>query len=183
MFLKVKPCVSRPVMHSRAVRVASKHRPTCIGTADQNQWLGCIILLETVASVPRMVECMKSFNLWEISKERRPLVMFMEVMQLGLLYKMAVILAQVCMFKMYLVTTLVNPALCKKFVRFVERVSIATYKEVLSNVDAGKSTQAPQTALDYWKLDKSATLRDMVMAMRMDHRQSHYTIPANPWDM
>ena len=48
-----------------------------------------------------------------------------------------------------------------------------SYTQYLTEIDAGnhENVPAPQIAIDYWQLDKDATLRDVVIAVRADEAE------------
>ena len=55
-------------------------------------------------------------------------------------------------------------------VGYFEEEAVISYNLYLKEIDEGKqeNISAPKIAIDYWKLDKKATLRDVIIAVRDD---------------
>ena len=53
---------------------------------------------------------------------------------------------------------------------YFEEEAVYSYTEYLGEIDSGKipNVPAPQIAIDYWDLPETATLRDVVIAVRED---------------
>ncbi len=89
---------------------------------------------------------------------------------------------------MYLMTYLVSPKACHRFVGYLEEEAVKTYSRCLEDLDAGKlpkwqTLAAPDIAIDYWRLPKTATMRDVVLAVRADeacHRHVNHTFASLP---
>ena len=66
---------------------------------------------------------------------------------------------------------MISPPACHRFVGYLEEEACRTYTHVLRDMDAGalpewNGVMAPPIAIKYWKLDKDATLRDVILAIR-----------------
>ncbi|MEY3528653.1 MAG: hypothetical protein RLZZ549_1139, partial [Pseudomonadota bacterium] len=64
-------------------------------------------------------------------------------------------------------------------VGYFEEEAVYSYSEYLKEIDEGHipNVPAPKIAIDYWKLDSNATLRDVVIAVRKDeahHRDTNH---------
>nr|WP_264673256.1 alternative oxidase [Marinobacter sp. ELB17] len=57
-----------------------------------------------------------------------------------------------------------------RLVGYFEEAAVYSYGEYLAEVDSGRleNVPAPQIAIDYWKLPADATLRDVIIVVRMD---------------
>ena len=56
---------------------------------------------------------------------------------------------------------------------YLEEEAVHTYTNILEAIDDGrigswKTKPAPEIAIDYWRLKKIATMRDLVLAVRAD---------------
>ena len=62
---------------------------------------------------------------------------------------------------------------------YFEEEAVTSYTQYLEEIDSGRheNVAAPQIAIDYWKMSKDATLRDVVIAVRADeagHRDRNH---------
>ncbi|KAL1559836.1 Ubiquinol oxidase 1a, mitochondrial [Salvia divinorum] len=158
---------------------------------------GCrAMMLETVAAVPGMVGGMllhcKSLRRFEHSggwikalleeaeNERMHLMTFMEVAQPRWYERALVFAVQGVFFNAYFISYLVSPKLSHRIVGYLEEEAIHSYTEFLKELDKGniENVAAPAIAIDYWRLNPEATLRDVVVVVRADeahHRDvNHY---------
>lgn len=148
---------------------------------------GCrAMMLETVAAVPGMVGGMllhcKSLRRFEPSggwiktlleeaeNERMHLMTFMEVAKPKWYERALVITVQGVFFNAYFLAYLASPKLAHRVVGYLEEEAIHSYTEFLKELDNGNidNVPAPAIAVDYWRLPKDATLRDVVMVVRAD---------------
>ncbi|KAG8375210.1 hypothetical protein BUALT_Bualt10G0076700 [Buddleja alternifolia] len=148
---------------------------------------GCrAMMLETVAAVPGMVGGMllhcKSLRRFEHSggwiktlldeaeNERMHLMTFMEVSQPRWYERALVFTVQGVFFNAYFLAYLVSPKLAHRVVGYLEEEAIHSYTEFLKELDKGniENVPAPAIAIDYWRLPKNSTLRDVVMVVRAD---------------
>ena len=81
-----------------------------------------------------------------------------------------IIAAQGVFFNLYFFTYLFWPRAAHRFVGYLEEEAIISYTEYLAGIDAGEieNVPAPRYAIDYWKLDPDARLREVVAAVRLD---------------
>ncbi|XP_010511265.1 PREDICTED: ubiquinol oxidase 1b, mitochondrial-like [Camelina sativa] len=158
---------------------------------------GCrAMMLETVAAVPGMVGGMlvhcKSLRRFEQSggwikalleeaeNERMHLMTFMEVAKPNWYERALVITVQGVFFNAYFLGYLISPKFAHRMVGYLEEEAIHSYTEFLKELENGniENVPAPAIAIDYWRLEVDATLRDVVMVVRADeahHRDvNHY---------
>nr|AAG60173.1 oxidase, putative [Arabidopsis thaliana] len=154
------------------------------------------MLLETVAAVPGMVGGMllhlKSLRRFEHSggwikalleeaeNERMHLMTFIELSQPKWYERAIVFTVQGVFFNAYFLAYVISPKLAHRITGYLEEEAVNSYTEFLKDIDAGKfeNSPAPAIAIDYWRLPKDATLRDVVYVIRADeahHRDiNHY---------
>lgn len=164
------------------------------------QWLRRIIFLESVAGVPGMVGGMlrhlrsiRRFEqdrgwietlLEEAINERMHLLTFLAIRQPGIMMRVMIILAQGVFTNMMFLSYLFSPRTCHRFVGYLEEEAVYTYTRCLQQIDAGKlpewnTQKVPPIALKYWSLPESATMRDLILAVRNDeakHREVNHTL-------
>ena len=153
------------------------------------------VVLETVAAVPGMVagaglhfkslRRMEDDRGWikelldEADNERMHLMTFIEIAQPNILERLIILLAQAIFITFYAVVYLLFPKTAHRIIGYFEEEAVRSYTEFLAEIDSGKieNVPAPQVAIDYWKLDKDATLRDVVIVVREDeagHRDRNH---------
>lgn len=144
------------------------------------------MMLETVAAVPGMVGGMllhlKSIRKFEHSggwikalleeaeNERMHLMTMMELVKPKWYERLLVMLVQGIFFNSFLVCYVISPRLAHRIVGYLEEEAIHSYTEFLKDIDDGKieNVAAPAIAIDYWRLPKDATLKDVVTVIRAD---------------
>lgn len=144
------------------------------------------VVLETVAAVPGMVGGMlnhlKSLRrmqddrgwihtlLDEAENERMHLMTFIAVAKPNWFERALIIIAQGIFFNAFFVLYLLHPRTAHRLVGYFEEEAVVSYTSYLAEIDSGRmpNPPAPQIAIDYWKLPASATLRDVVIAVRAD---------------
>jgi ubiquinol oxidase len=144
------------------------------------------VVLETVAAVPGMVGGMlnhlKSLRrmrdddgwirtlLEEAENERMHLMTFIAVAKPNWFERGLIILAQGLFFNAFFVLYLVHPRTAHRLVGYFEEEAVVSYTAYLAEIDSGRmpNPPAPQIAIDYWNLPATATLRDVVIAVRAD---------------
>jgi len=154
------------------------------------------VVLETVAAVPGMVagllqhlraiRRMRDDQGWikelldEAENERMHLMTFIQVAQPSLFERGLIMIAQAIFYNFYFFLYLFAPKTAHRVIGYFEEEAVTSYTHYLAEIDAGRldNGPAPQIAIDYWKLPKDATLRDVVIAVREDeagHRdRNHY---------
>lgn len=161
------------------------------------------VILETVAAVPGMVAGMwvhlKSLRemrtgygpkirilLGEAENERMHLMTFIEISKPNWFERAVVLLAQAIFWHLYFFIYVFFPRTAHRIVGYFEEEAVYSYTEYLREIDEGRieNIDAPQIAIDYWKLSDNATLRDVVLAVRKDeeeHRDVNHEF-ANEYD-
>lgn len=154
------------------------------------------VVLETVAAVPGMVagllqhlraiRRMRDDQGWikelldEAENERMHLMTFIQVARPSLFERGMIMIAQAIFYNFYFFLYLFAPKTAHRVIGYFEEEAVTSYTHYLAEIDAGRldNGPAPQIAIDYWKLSKDATLRDVVIAVREDeagHRdRNHY---------
>ena len=147
------------------------------------------VVLETVAGVPGMVAGMwnhlRSLRkmrpddrgwirqlLEEAENERMHLMIFIQIAKPNWFERWMIILAQALFWHFYLVLYIFFPACAHRMVGYFEEQAVISYTDYLKQIDNGraKNISAPKIAIDYYGLRKTATLRDVVLAVRQDER-------------
>ena len=145
------------------------------------------VVLETVAGVPGMVAGMwnhlRSLRkmqpddrgwiktlLAEAENERMHLMIFIRIAKPNLLERWAIITAQFIFWHFYMFLYIFFPQCAHRMVGYFEEQACISYTEYLKEIDEGRTEniKAPKIAIDYYNLDKDATLRDVVIAVRKD---------------
>lgn len=156
-------------------------------TADK--WLTRFLFLETVAGVPGMVgamlrhlrslRTMRRDNGWihtlleEAENERMHLLTFMQMRNPGFFFRTSVIGTQGIFLSFYTLFYAISPRHCHAFVSYLEEEAVKTYTHAISDLDSGKVPEwknmvAPDIACKYWRLEKGASMRDLLLAVRAD---------------
>jgi len=144
------------------------------------------IVLETVAAVPGMVgglwlhltalRKMRDDEGWirtlldEAENERMHLMTFIEIAQPNWFERFLVMAVQLIFYNCYFFLYLFAPRTAHRVVGYFEEEAVISYTQYLKEVEEGRheNVPAPQIAIDYWQLDKDATLRDVIIAVRAD---------------
>ena len=144
------------------------------------------VVLETVAAVPGMVggmlnhlkslRRMKDDDGWnstlleEAENERMHLMTFIAVANPNWFERLLIITAQGIFFNAFFVLYIVHSRTAHRLVGYFEEEAVVSYTQYLAEIDAGRlpNPEAPEIAIDYWKLPKDARLRDVVIAVRAD---------------
>jgi ubiquinol oxidase len=155
------------------------------------------VVLETVAAVPGMVGGMlnhlKSLRqmqddrgwikvlLDEAENERAHLMTFISVAKPNWLERILIVIAQGIFFNGFFIFYLVWPRVAHRFVGYLEEEAVYSYTEYLADIDAGRAENvaAPEFAKKYWNLPDDATLRDVVLVVRLDeagHRDVNHDL-------
>jgi ubiquinol oxidase len=147
------------------------------------------VVLETVAGVPGMVAGMwqhlRSLRkmepdkrgwirtlLEEAENERMHLMIFIEIAKPNWFERLIVMFAQFVFWHFYFVLYVFFPRTAHRMVGYFENQAVISYTHYLEEIDAGRAENipAPQIAIDYYRLSPSATLRDVVIAVRLDEQ-------------
>ncbi|MDG1436553.1 MAG: alternative oxidase [Rickettsiaceae bacterium] len=153
------------------------------------------VILETVAAVPGMVggmlvhlKCLRTIspdNGWikvlldEAENERMHLMTFIEIAKPNWFERLLILIAQGIFFNAFFILYLFSSKTAHRLVGYFEEEAVTSYTLYLQDIDSGriKNIAAPKIAIDYWKLPKTATLRDVVIAVRedeMSHRDVNH---------
>ncbi len=144
------------------------------------------VVIETVAAVPGMVGAtlqhlkalrrMRDENGWiqtlldEAANERMHLMTFIEIARPTRFERALVLLAQGVFYNLFFLLYLLSPRTAHRMVGYFEEEAVVSYTRFLEEIDSGRiaNVAAPRIAKDYWKLDESARLREVVLAVRAD---------------
>jgi ubiquinol oxidase len=144
------------------------------------------IVLETVAAVPGMVgaalthlKCLRRMCddrgwirtlLSEAENERMHLMTFIEIAQPNLFERALVLLVQGVFYNAFVLLYLISPKTAHRIVGYFEEEAVISYTSYLAEIEAGRHADvvAPDIAKRYWQLPATATLRDVVIAVRAD---------------
>ena len=144
------------------------------------------VVLETVAAVPGMVagslqhlralRRMESDHGWihilleEAENERMHLMTFIHVTRPTRLELFLIVMTQGIFYNLFFLTYVISPRTAHRIVGYLEEEAVHSYTEYLAGVDDGSyaNVPAPQIAIDYWKLDAAARLREVIVAVRSD---------------
>ena len=144
------------------------------------------IVLETVAAVPGMVgatinhlKCLRRMcddNGWirtlmeEAENERMHLMTFIEVAKPTMFERLVVLGVQWVFYLAFFALHVVSPRTAHRIVGYFEEEAVISYTLYLKEIDEGRSPNvaAPAIARQYWKLPDTASLRDVVLAVRAD---------------
>lgn len=147
------------------------------------------VVLETVAGVPGMVAGMwqhlRSLRkmepdkrgwirtlLEEAENERMHLMIFIEIAKPNWFERLIVMFAQFVFWHFYFVLYVFFPKTAHRMVGYFEDQAVISYTHYLEEIDAGRAENipAPKIAIDYYHLHLAATLRDVVIAVRLDEQ-------------
>jgi len=125
------------------------------------------IVLETVA------EGWIRTLLDEAENERMHLMTFIEIAQPNWFERFLVMAVQLIFYNCYFFLYLFAPRTAHRVVGYFEEEAVISYTQYLKEVEEGRheNVPAPQIAIDYWQLDKDATLRDVIIAVRADEAE------------
>ena len=153
------------------------------------------VVLETVAAVPGMVggllQHLKSLRhiqddqgwirelLDEAENERMHLMTFVHISQPTPFERILVMAVQAVFYNIYFFLYLISAKTAHRVVGYFEEEAIVSYTQYLEEIDSGhlENPPAPQIAIDYWQLEPTARLRDVVLAVRTDeggHRDRNH---------
>ncbi|XP_038708744.1 ubiquinol oxidase 2, mitochondrial-like isoform X3 [Tripterygium wilfordii] len=148
---------------------------------------GChAMMLETVAAVPGMVggmllhlRSLRKFQqsggwikalLEEAENERMHLMTMVELVKPKWYERLLVLTVQGVFFNAFFALYLLSPKLAHRIVGYLEEEAVHSYTEYLKEIDDGniENVPAPAIAIDYWRLPKDATLKDVIIVIRSD---------------
>jgi ubiquinol oxidase len=144
------------------------------------------IVLETVAGVPGMVggmlvhlRCLRWMIgdegwirtlLDEAENERMHLMTFIQLARPNRLERVVILITQAIFFCSFFLLYLASARTAHRMVGYFEEQAVVSYTQYLEEIDAGRveNVEAPQIAIDYWKMAADSRLRDVVLAVRAD---------------
>ena len=155
------------------------------------------VVLETIAAVPGMVGGMlahfKSLRkmiddgdfikelLEEADNERMHLMTFIAIAKPSAFERFIIMAGQFIFGAFYTILYIFFKRTAHRMVGYFEEEAVFSYTEYLNEIDSGKipNTPAPDIAINYWGLDKNATLREVIEVIRDDeagHRDRNHAI-------
>ena len=166
------------------------------GNITPEKVLNRTIYLETIAAVPGMVAAivrhfkslrtmqrdggMMQMFLDEANNERMHLLTFVRMKDPGMLFRMAVIAGQFGFGSAFLLSYLISPKFCHRFVGFVEEEAVATYTKIIEGIETApegtelaswRTERAPAIARSYWHLGENGTVLELMYAVRADEAE------------
>ena len=144
------------------------------------------VCLETVAAVPGMVAAfhrhmrslrrMKRDHGWigmlseESENERMHLLIFMKTTKPTALERSLVVVAQGMYLTFYSAMYFFLPRAAHRLTGYLEETAHEAYTDYLRAIDSGaiENKPAPDIALEYYRLPKTATMRDVILHVRAD---------------
>jgi len=166
------------------------------GKITPDKVLNRAIYLETIAAVPGMVAAvvrhfrslramkrdggMMHMFLDEANNERMHLLSFVQMKDPGLLFRFAVIGGQLGFGSAFLLTYVISPKFCHRFVGYIEEEACSTYTKIIDDIEASpdgtelstwRTQRAPRLARAYWKLGENGSVLDMIYAVRADEAE------------
>ena len=154
------------------------------------------IFLETIAAVPGMVAAiirhfrslrrmerdqgMMQMFLDEANNERMHLLTFVRMKNPGKVFRAAVIAGQFGFGSAFMLSYLISPNFCHRFVGYVEEEAVTTYTKIIKAIEEApedselgqwRIQQAPNIARSYWKLGENGTVLDTMYAIRADEAE------------
>ena len=145
------------------------------------------VVLETVAGVPGMVAGMwlhfKSLRkmktgfgpdiremLAEAENERMHLMFFIAIAKPNFFERLLVIFAQFIFMLFYFIIYVISYRLAHKMIAYFEEEAVKSYTEYLGMVKNGEveNVPAPELAIKYYKMKKTAKLSDLIIKVRAD---------------
>ncbi len=145
------------------------------------------VVLETVAGVPGMVAGLwlhfKSLRkmktgfgpdiremLEEAENERMHLMFFIAIAKPNVFERLLVVLAQIIFMIFYFIIYIISYRLAHRMIAYFEEEAVRSYTDYLAMVENGEveNVPAPQLAIDYYKMKKTARLSDLIKCVRAD---------------
>ena len=153
------------------------------------------VFIETIAAIPGMVggallhfKCLRKIKNdegWirslvdEAENERMHLMTFIEIAKPNWFERALIYIIQFGFIIFYSIFYIASSRLAHRFVGYLEEEAIQSYTEYLDQIEKGniENIKAPEIGIQYWKLNKNAKLRDLVIAVRDDecrHRDANH---------
>jgi|TARA_B100001094_G_scaffold332849_1_gene406851 ubiquinol oxidase len=148
------------------------------------------VVLETVAGVPGWVAGsllhLKSLRkmrtgygpairemLAEAENERMHLMFFIEIAQPNWFERLLVLFAQMLFMTFYFVVYVIDFKTAHRMIHYFEEEAVRSYTDYLGMVERGEveNLPAPQLAIEYYDMRKSAKLSDLIKKVRADEEK------------
>lgn len=151
------------------------------------------VFIETIAAIPGMVggaflhlKCLRKIKedegwirllLDEAENERMHLMAFIQIAKPTWIEHILIHLTQFLFLLFYSFLYFCSSRLAHRFVGYLEEEAIYSYSEYLTKVLEGKieNIPAPLFGIKHWKLQKTARLSDLIVAIREDERHHRDT--------
>jgi ubiquinol oxidase len=152
----------------------------------QERYCHRAVVLETIAAVPGMVggllqhlkslRHIKSDRGWiktlldEAENERMHLLVYNAISKPSSGERFGIMVMQFFFYHLYFLLYLISPGTAHRVVGYFEEEAIRSYEHYLRLVEEGKheNVEAPQIAIDYWRLPDNARLSDVIKATIKD---------------
>jgi Alternative oxidase len=124
--------------------------------------------------------CISGVVVFNSNNERMHLLTFVRMRDPSFGFRLAVIGGQVAFGSAFLLSYLISPKFCHRFVGYIEEEAVSTYTKIIhaieiapkdSSLSAWKTQIAPGIARSYWKLGEDGTVLDMIYAIRADEAE------------
>ena len=154
------------------------------------------VVLETVAGVPGMVagmwmhltslrQMITGYGpmirelLAEAENDRMHLMFFIEITKPNVFERWLVLFAQAIFWIFYFILYVFFPKTAHRMIHYFEEEAVKSYTEYLKMVESGEveNIPAPQLAIEYYGMRKSAKLSDLIKKVRADE-QNHSKVNA-----
>ena len=145
------------------------------------------VVLETVAGVPGMVggmwlhmESLRKMKtgygpdiremLAEAENERMHLMFFIEIANPNWFERYLVLFAQALFFIFYMILYMIDYKTAHRMIGYFEEEAVRSYTDYLAMVENGEveNVPAPELAIKYYNMKKSAKLSDLIVKVRAD---------------
>jgi ubiquinol oxidase len=109
----------------------------------------------------------------EAENERMHLMIFIDIAKPSWLERYIVLFAQFIFIIFYLLLYIFFPKTAHRMTHYFEEEAVKSYTQYLHMVESGQTenVDAPQIAIDYYKLKKSAKLTDVIKKVRADEEK------------
>jgi ubiquinol oxidase len=106
----------------------------------------------------------------EAENERMHLMFFIEIANPNWFERYLVLFAQMIFMLFYFLVYIVDFRTAHRMIAYFEQEAVKSYTEYLRLVESGEveNIPAPQLAIDYYKMKKSAKLSDLIKKVRAD---------------
>lgn len=166
------------------------------GKITPDMILNRTIYLETIAAVPGMCAAivrhfrsLRQFKrdgglmqmfLDEANNERMHLLTFVRMKNPGTFFRAAVIAGQFGFGAAFMLSYIISPKFCHRFVGYVEEEACTTYTKIIQAIEDApadselgkwRTEPAPKIARSYWKLGEKGTILETMYAVRADEAE------------